>query len=157
MIEGKTLGPVSVKKMGIDCSAWKAEASSVESEKFEVSNAFDGNPFSLWQSKNKQKMPQYLGIDLGKTYTVTGFTYLPKQGANKPEGMIEKAYIEVSQDGKKWQKVQDVKFGNIRNDPSLREVLFDVPIRARHFRITAMAGPLGSKNIGIAEIEILSK
>jgi alpha-L-fucosidase len=155
--DGSMLGPVAGKMLGIDRSLWKAAVSSLESDKFSPANAFDGKSNSHWQSKDGQKIPQFMSIDLGKTYSIKGFTYLPKQGANKAEGMIEKAFIEVSDNGKSWKKVQDIKFGNIRNDPSCREIYFDKSVEARYFKITATTGPLGSNNVGIAEIEVLAK
>lgn len=157
VIEGKSLGPVSELQLGIDRALWKAKASSVDSKRFAITAAFDGNASSCWQSKTGQAMPQFIAIDLGKTYSIKGFTYLPRQRTRKPEGMIEKAYIEVSQDGINWRKVQDVEFGNICNDPSLREVVFDRTVQTRNFKIVVTAGPLGSDNVGIAEIEILLK
>lgn len=90
----------------VNPSAWQLVY--VDSEEYQgedglATNAFDGDPNTLWHTQwypvNKP-MPHEIQIDMGITYEVSGFTYLPRQvGKN---GDIGSYRFYVSQDGQNW-------------------------------------------------------
>lgn len=91
-----------------------------------------------------------LALDLGETRTVKGFVYAP---IFKGEGGCIVTYgLETSEDGISWTEIyKDRMFENIINNPTAREVLFDVPVQARHLRLVPKrveisAGAAGKAN-----------
>ena len=65
-----------------------AASASSEETKADVcpaSNAIDGSTSTIWHtewSSGSAQPPHYLKIDLGRAFTVTGLTYLPRQDGN---------------------------------------------------------------------------
>lgn len=76
-----------------------------------------------------------LVLDLGESKTVKGFTYAP---IYKGEGGCIVTYdLEISLDGEKWTKIyEDKMFENIINNPTSRDVMFEIPVQTRFLRLT---------------------
>ncbi|MCA1745400.1 MAG: discoidin domain-containing protein, partial [Bacteroidales bacterium] len=72
-------------------------------------------------------------------------------------GYIEAFEVEVSRDGQSWEKIHSGAFGNIRNDPGRRIVMFDTVVIARFVKLSHLAPPGGFKQVGAAEIDLLSE
>ncbi len=138
---------------------WRVlSVSSVQSDKWAAEKAFDGNSHTFWHTSWENpipKHPHHLAIDMGKTRTITGFTYLPRQDRRVPDSMIEDWRFEVSNDGKIWKPAASGSFGNIVNDPSLRIEHLKNPLTCRYFKLISLSGAQGKPYAGAAEIQIL--
>ena len=73
-------------------------------------------------------------IDLGETYTLSGFAYLPPN--HTKNGLLQKGEIFTSTDAKNWQPAGVFEFGNIVNDPSKRSYKFASPKQSRYIKLT---------------------
>ncbi|TDW14890.1 endo-alpha-N-acetylgalactosaminidase family protein [Kribbella kalugense] len=67
--------------------------------------ALDGNPSTIWHSAWSEVptpagFPHHMTLDLGSTYQVNGFSYLPRQSGTN--GMFKGYEIYVSADGQDW-------------------------------------------------------
>jgi endo-alpha-N-acetylgalactosaminidase len=67
--------------------------------------ALDGNPSTIWHSAWSQVStppgyPHHMTLDLGSTYQVNGFSYLPRQSGTN--GMFKGYELYVSADGQNW-------------------------------------------------------
>ncbi|TCO47174.1 endo-alpha-N-acetylgalactosaminidase [Kribbella antiqua] len=70
-----------------------------------ATSALDGNPSTLWHSAWSEVptpagFPHHLTLDLGSSYQVDGFSYLPRQSGTN--GMFKGYEIYVSTDGQSW-------------------------------------------------------
>jgi alpha-L-fucosidase len=149
--KGKS-GSVSSTTFGILKKDWRLIEISSEDTTNIAKNAFDNNEKTYWSSKAINK-PQFLSIDLGKEYTITGFVYTPQQ--NNPHGMIEKGEIKISDNGKDWKVLESFEFGNLINDPTKRSFHFKKEMNIRYIKIESVSGANGSKSASIAEIDFL--
>ncbi|MFI5109096.1 MAG: discoidin domain-containing protein, partial [Terriglobales bacterium] len=67
-------------------------------------NAFDGNPSTMWHTQfcpSAAPMPHQISINLGASYTLTAFQYLPRQDGSAC-GWIKNYAFYVSSDGVNW-------------------------------------------------------
>ena len=67
-------------------------------------NSFDGNPATFWHTKycpSVVALPHQIEINLGASYNIAGFTYLPRQDACS-NGWISQYQFYVSTDGVNW-------------------------------------------------------
>ncbi len=117
-----------------------------------AANAIDADPSTFWQSDDSAG-PHSLTIDMRRELDIAGFCYLPRQDRN-PFGVISVYRIETSLDGQSWTtKINDGRFGNIRNNPTAQEVNFE-PVTARYIRFTALRVVTGG-GATAAEISVL--
>jgi endo-alpha-N-acetylgalactosaminidase len=70
-----------------------------------ATSALDGNPSTLWHSAwsevpSPATFPHHITLDLGSTYQVDGFSYLPRQSGTN--GMFKGYELYVSPDGQDW-------------------------------------------------------
>jgi alpha-L-fucosidase len=93
-------------------------------------------------------------LDLGESYLLKGFTYLPMQ-ARYPSGFIQNYEFQISTDGKIWTSVAKGEFANIANNPILQEVRFD-SIEARLIRLKVIKTTDGN-SATFAELGILTR
>ncbi|MCL3780800.1 alpha-L-fucosidase [Prolixibacteraceae bacterium JC049] len=163
----KTNGKVEVKAIAVDPSS--KNKSSVVSAKFDILHTnwvilktndkrskavIDGNPHSEW-SQSAKKMPIDLTIDLGKTYPVKGFKYLPGQ-SRWTNGIIFNYEFYTSVNGRSWKKQQAGEFSNIQNHPVWQEKTFKAT-NARFVRLRAISNTKGDTKAGYAEFDILTQ
>ncbi len=67
-------------------------------------NAFDGNPATMWHTQfcgGTPPTPHQISINLGASYTLSGFQYLPRQDGSSC-GWIKDYAFYVSTDGVNW-------------------------------------------------------
>ena len=67
-------------------------------------NSFDGNPATFWHTQwcpSPAALPHEMQINLGATYNISGFTYLPRQDGCS-NGWISQYEFYVSSDGVNW-------------------------------------------------------
>lgn len=143
---------VGVTKFDISKKGWTILG--VTDEK--VKNIIDGDPETSFCFSNERNQPVEITIDLGATYSVGGFQYLPDQG-RWPCQHIVKYQLSVSLDNIKWEKVSEGEFANIRNNPLVQEINFDA-IKVRYVRLMTIANTEGVSNqAGCSEIDVLTK
>ncbi|GAA1116755.1 endo-alpha-N-acetylgalactosaminidase family protein [Kribbella jejuensis] len=87
--------------------------------------ALDGNPSTIWHSAWSQVstpagFPHFMTLDLGSTYQVNGFSYLPRQSGTN--GMFKGYEIYVSADGQNWDT--PVATGEFPNSTAVQRVDF---------------------------------
>jgi endo-alpha-N-acetylgalactosaminidase len=115
---------------------------------------FDGNANTIWHSEWFQQLaplPHEIRINLGAQYTITGFRYLPRQGATI-NGRIANYQFYVSLDGVSWGNA--VASGTFPNTSAEQTVTFaNVP--ARFVRLRALSEVNGSPITSVAELNVL--
>jgi len=117
-------------------------------------NAFDGNAATIWHTFHSPPPapppPHEIQIDLGATYTIQGFRYLPRQlgGAN---GGIAQYEFYVSAGGV-W--ALPVATGTFSKDATEKEVAF-APQTGRYIRLRALTEINGNPWTSVAEINVL--
>lgn len=87
--------------------------------------ALDGNPSTLWHSAWSQVptpagYPHHITLDLGTSYQVNGFSYLPRQSGTN--GMFKGYEVYVSADGQNWGT--PVKTGEFPNSKDTQRLDF---------------------------------
>lgn len=94
-------------------------------------------------------------MDLGETYDVNGFTYLPQQGRDI-SGAIVNFEFYVSSDSKRWgTPTISGEFSNIRNSPILQRITFE-PVKGRFIKLRANSTINDQPRVGIAELDIMT-
>ncbi len=119
-------------------------------------NAFDGNPATIWHTQwlgGAPAPPHEIQIDLGATYSVNGFKYLPRQdgGLNGRVGQYE---FYVSTDGVTWGTA--VSTGTFVNDATEKLVSFTMTT-ARYVRFRALTEVQGRVYSSMAELNVLGR
>jgi len=152
MIHGavsKRTYPVFVQK-----SVWKVI--HVDSEHLgegDAIKAIDGDTQSYWHTlwgASEKKHPHEIQIDMGKTYNMAGFHYLPRQGMEN--GRIKDYEFYVSLDGKSWGRA--AAKGVFKNKSAKQTVNFKKPINARFLKLIALSEVNGNAWTSVAELEI---
>jgi alpha-L-fucosidase len=141
--------PVTLERFDISRKDWKIMGAENE-------NAYailDGNTSTTWR-QSKDKTPVDLVIDLGSEQNLTGFKYHPDQGMWDP-GIITHYEFYVSADSKKWKRVDQGEFSNIKNNPVWQFKSFPVE-RARYVKLRALKNAEGNSNMGYAEVDVIT-
>lgn len=139
---------ISTKRLDIPKKNWK-----VIDEKDEADKIIDANINSVWTKEGK--LPQEIIVDLGASYNLKGFTYLPHQ-SRWPQGVIADYEFLVSQNGKQWAKVSEGEFSNIKNNPIEQLIEFKTT-KARYFKFIGKRSADDSEVLGIAEIGVITE
>lgn len=97
-----------------------------------ASNVLDGSASTIWHTQYQGSTPvcpHYIELDLGGTYTIGRFTYLPRTGEN---GRVNAYEVQIN-DGTndQWTTVAS---GNFPNSGDLQIVDF-VPVSAAKIRL----------------------
>lgn len=118
-------------------SGWSVvSASSEQPGEGPAKHAIDGDPATYWHtqwSPNSPRHPHELVVDMGKTQSITGFRYLPRQdgGVN---GTVAEYEFSVSLDGTNWTVVSSGRFAHTAGPTRVR---FGTAVDARYFRFIA--------------------
>jgi alpha-L-fucosidase len=137
---------------GILKKDWKLLAISSEESDHKGKMAIDEDPSTYWRSASEEDHPQFISIDLGEEFELSGFAYIPQN--IDQEGMIEEGRILLSQNGEKWEEVQRFEFGNMINDPTNRHWKFKSLVTTRYIRIQSERGADDSNIAAIAELDL---
>jgi FOG: PKD repeat len=116
-----------------------------------ASNAFDGNAATFWHTQWYNGSPSYpheIQIDLGATYSINGFGYLPRQ--DNSNGRIKDFEFYVSTDGISWILV---KSGSGTDDPFEKTYAFTAT-NGRYVKLVGLNACNGSNYAGAAEIKV---
>jgi alpha-L-fucosidase len=150
---------LTVEEFGPAKEGWKvvSVSSEVEEGRFskktfmKADNAIDDDPNTEWQSKwHKKNDPPTLVVDMGKSYPLRGFTFLPTS-----YGPFVRDYVFLtSEDGQAWSPAAEGAFGNIENSPVIQTVPFK-PRPARYFKFISKADTKDRPRARAAEIGVL--
>jgi endo-alpha-N-acetylgalactosaminidase len=117
-------------------------------------NSFDGSTTSFWHTRwygAIDPLPHEIQIDLGATYAVSSFRYLPRQDGN-PNGRIGKYEFYVSTDGVNWGT--PVVTGTLVNDATEKQVSFTAKT-GRYVRLRALTEANGLQYTSMAEFNVV--
>jgi hypothetical protein len=142
-----------------------ADSQETVGENGAATNSFDGKTNTFWHSQwysANPPPPHEIQINLGATYTLSGFTYLPRQDGCS-HGDIKQYEFYVSTDGVNWGTA--VASGNFNygtytyNCPggtvfSPRVIKFTTPVKAAYIRLRALSELGGNPWTSAAEISV---
>ncbi len=117
-------------------------------------NAFDGDPNTIWHTKWKDSQPPHpheIQIDLGATYQVNSFRYLPRQDGST-FGMIKDYEFYVSTSTDKWGN--SVASGRFKESANEKTVELASPAVGRFIRLVALNEVRGRPYTSVAEINV---
>jgi len=118
-----------------------------------ATNAFDGNAGTMWTTQwdpTSPACPHEIQINLGKSYSLNSFSYLPPP-ANNPNGTIAKYEFYVSSDGVNWGTA--VATGTFASDATLKQVSF-APKSGQYIRLRALSEINGNPWTSVSEINV---
>jgi hypothetical protein len=120
--------------------------------------AVDSRTATFWQSASclgSAPLPHEIQIDLGTTYSLQGFRYLPRQDGQSL-GKIKDYEFYVSSDGVNWgQAVITGQLITLANDATEKQILFGAAVPARYVRLRALSEVNGAKAASMAEFNLL--
>jgi len=116
-------------------------------------SAFDGSSQTFWHSRWQEAtdpLPHEIQIDLGGTYNVFSFLYLPRQGSNA-NGRIGQYEFYVSADGTNWGT--PVASGTFPNSTAQQTVTFTAK-SGRFVRLRALSSVNGTAFTAVANLQV---
>ncbi len=130
-------------------------------------NAFDGNPNTMWHTQfcpSSAPMPHDIQINLGASYQLTAFQYLPRQDGSAC-GWIKQYEFYVSADGVNWGMpvaAGTFNYGGLSTKcpgpgasvPSALQIVFP-PATGHYVRLRALSELNGNPWTSAAEINVL--
>jgi hypothetical protein len=122
-------------------------------------NSFDGDPDTFWHTHwtgGADPLPHEIQIDLGATYNIAGFRYLPRQEPDSYHGIVAEYEFYVSTDGSNWGAA--VANGTFADNNLEKEVQFSAT-NGRYIRFRGLSEiPLSDTNTftSAAEINVLA-
>ena len=122
---------------------------------FEASKLIDDDPKTFWATDEGVTTIQEVVIDLGKTYTLKGFTYLPIQ-ERYPFGIITNFEFYVSPDYISWERVVRGEFSNIVNSRIAQKVGFKTT-NARYIKLRGIKVTGEDYRTSFAEIGVVTE
>ena len=128
--------------------------SDSETSGYEAWRAMDGNPQTMWHTDwqfENPAPPHELSIDLGASYEITGFAYLPRPGGGN--GTIARYEFYVSQDEK--QPGEPVATGTFEHRDRENVVAFPAKVTGRYVRLRALSEVAGRRWASVAGLQIL--
>ncbi len=122
-----------------------------------AANAIDGNPGTAWFTewcKSSPPTPHEIQIDLGASYTISGFQYLPRQDQYS-NGNIANYEFYVSTDGVNWgTAVASGTLMTSASDHAQKQVTF-AGTAGRYVRLRALTEVNGGPWTNVAELNVL--
>ncbi len=118
-----------------------------------ATNAFDGDENTYWHTEWNSGTPPHpheIQIDLGATYNIAGFRYLPRQSGSN--GKIADYEFYVSDDGSNWGTA--LSTGTWTNNVSEEEIIFSIT-KGRYVRLVAISEVNGNPFTSVAELNVL--
>jgi hypothetical protein len=138
-------------------SGWSlvyADSQETQDENDKATNAFDGSTSTFWHTQYTGSTPAHpheIQIDLGATYGVDGFRYVPRQDGNT-HGMIADWQFYVSNDKTSWGTAAAT--GTFTQDPSEQRVMFTRKT-GRYIRLVATSEVSGGAWTSVAELRVV--
>jgi len=125
-----------------------------ENPGYEGYRALDGNHGTMWHTDfqfRETRHPHEILVDLGASYDVSGFAYLPRSGGGN--GTIGKYECYVSDNRKKMGK--PVMAGQFVERAAENVIPFPTKVKGRYFRLRALNEVAGRQWTSIAELRPL--
>ena len=155
-----TVTPSDSSVASIPHSAWRilyVDSQETTCSDTAATNAIDGNPSTMWNTAwctSAPSTPHEIQIDLGASYTISGFQYLPRQDPYF-NGDIRDYEFYVSADGSNWgNPVATGMLITSSQDKLLRQVVF-AGVVGRYVRLRALTEVNGGPWTTVAELNIL--
>ncbi len=130
------------------------QVDSEEKGEGDAIKAIDGDASTYWHTEWSRQAPGHpheLNVDLGDTYVVAGFIYLPRQG--NANGRVGKYKFYVSTNGEDWG--EPIAQGQFRNDSARKRVEFEEPVRARYWKLIAESEVNGNPWTSVADLDVI--
>ncbi len=132
-----------------------------------ATNAFDGNTSTLWHTQfcaSAPPTPHQISINLGASYNLTAFQYLPRQDGSAC-GWIKDYAFYVSSDGVNWGTAVATgtfNYGNLSTNcpgpgagvPSALQIAFP-QTTGQYIRLVALSELHGHPWTSVAELNVL--
>jgi hypothetical protein len=150
-VTGTVLADDYMKLTKTDWRLVSVDSEELVGEDGAADNAFDDNPETIWHtqwSDDSPAHPHELVIDLGATYSLAGFSMLPRQDGSANGRIIDyEFYIGIYPD--QWST--PVAEGSFADNANEKSVTF--PFTAgRYIRLVALSGSNGAPWTSVAEI-----
>jgi hypothetical protein len=148
---------ISLRPSTIPKSAWRlksADSQELQGENGAAVNAFDNDPSTFWHtqwSAANPPCPHEIQIDLGASYSIGGFRYLPRQDGSS-NGMVKQYEFYVSVDGQSWGSAKAT--GAFAAGTSEKEVLF-TSATGRFVRFRALSEVNSNPWTSMGELSVL--
>ena len=141
-------------RLSIAKSGWRIKVPGQN----QASEMTDQNEKTVSVLKKTRNGTKSVVIDLGKTYPVDAFGYLPRQDGKK-EGIIDRCAFYTSKDGVNWGlPVFEGSFDNIANNPVRQIKPFQAGVRqARYVKLVARSTLGNEAVVSIAELDVFHK
>lgn len=153
----KSMTTESETSVEVDKTLWKVVKFSSEGNETEkAAFAIDGNHSTIWHTQYKPEempYPHEITIDMGKTYNVSAFVYVPR--VDMDNGWIKDYELYLSNDLNTWGKA--AAQGTFEANSSEKFVKLPHLVRARYFRFVAKSEAHGRNYASAAEFDIVAK
>jgi len=116
--------------------------------------AMDGDPKTIWHTNwgiRRVPHPHELVVDLGASYEITGFTYLPAHRCIKEYEVYLSDSPKESVPLAKGTPVAKGAFANARGGNVIK---FDAPVKGRYFRLRSLSAMSGKYMAAAAELRL---
>ena len=123
---------------------------------YEVFKAMDGDPQTMWHTffgSGETGHPHEIILDLKASYTIDGFSYLPRPGGGN--GTIKDYEFYVSNDKKNFGKA--IAAGTFEKASGESTVKFATSAKGRYIKLRALSEVGGRPWTSIAELRLLTK
>lgn len=137
-------------------TAWRlvyVDSQELVAENGAAVNAFDGDPLTIWHSKwspTSDPLPHEIQIDLGATYAVSGFRYLPRPSGSN--GRIRDWEFYVAASPGSWGT--PAATGTFADSGAEKAVVFTAR-SGRYVRLRALTEVNGNPWTSMAELTVL--
>ncbi|MET0793416.1 MAG: discoidin domain-containing protein [Polyangiaceae bacterium] len=131
-----------------------ADSEETQGEDGHATNAFDGSPSTIWHTQytpTTTEHPHEIQIDMGASYSLTGFRYLPRQDTDD-HGMVAQYEFYASADSANWGTA--VATGTFNTDRKEKRVPFAAKT-ARYLRFVALTEINGEAWTSVAELDAI--
>ncbi len=138
-------------------SGWtllKADSEETQGEDGHAINAFDGSASTIWHTQytpTATEHPHEIQIDMGASYSLTGFRYLPRQDTDD-HGMVAQYEFYASTDSTNWGTA--VATGTFTSSRTETRVPFAAKT-ARYIRFVALSEINGKAWASVAELDAI--
>jgi len=143
----------SVVQPAIDKTNWTLQYADSEQSGEEATLAFDNNTTTFWHTQWSPTSPAYpheIQIDLGESYNLEAFSYLPRQDGGQ-NGNIKDYEFYISADGSNWGAA--LKTGSWNSTAGLKKEFF-TPKAGRYIRLVGISEVNANVWASAAEIDV---
>lgn len=143
-----------LRKLDIPKKDWKI-VNTTSGNLMETDKLMDEDPNTYWATDEGVNTIQEVIIDLGKTHTLSGFTYWPIQ-ERYPFGIITNYEFYVSRDNKRWTRAIRGEFGNVVNNRIEQTVPFKAT-KGRYIKLRGIKVAGQDYRTSFAEIGVITE